>query len=168
MIKMKEKYDNQKGFTLIEITVAFFVLAMGVMAVFTLINRNVAVANLTKNELIASHLAQEGIEITRNIRDSDWHAGNPFGFSLANGTWRVQHDSTSLIILGSNPFLNVGTTDGIYGYGVGLGSPFKRTVQISTNVGEASIRRIVVVDVTWEEGGLTKSVKAEEHLYNWR
>ena len=51
---------------------AVFILTVGAGAALSLINQTLATASVVEQTLIASYLAQEGIEIVRNIRDTNW------------------------------------------------------------------------------------------------
>lgn len=62
---------KKNGFTLLEVILAIFILTMGVVGSFTLIQSTLISASLNKSKLIAYYLAQEGIEITRNARDNN-------------------------------------------------------------------------------------------------
>lgn len=64
---------NKKGFTIVEILIAFSVMTVGLLAVLALFTQNIQARSYIKNKLIASMLAQEGIELVRNIRDDNWH-----------------------------------------------------------------------------------------------
>jgi len=118
--------------------------------------------------MIASHLLQEGVEVVRNIRDSDWHKELPFGTTIADGSWRVQWDSETLIPLSDNPFLRLDPSTGLYSYGNGDETFFRRKVEIATPSGEGNIRRVVTVTIEWKEQKSNKTIKVEEHLYNWK
>lgn len=154
------------GFTLVETLVALLILSTGIMGIFVLISRDLSIASLIKNELIASHLTQEGIEVVRNLRDSDWHAERTFGFSIPDGTWIIQWNSSSLMALGSNPVLNKEGASGIYSYDSGTPTLFKRKITISTASGGEE--KIITVRIEWVERGVNKLVQAEKHLYNWK
>ncbi len=159
----------KKGFTLIEVLIALFVLSMTVVGALSIISLNLANANAIKNSFIASGLAQEGLELTHNLRDNDWFNGRPFGSFgssgvISDGPYRVQWNSSALISNPDNPPI-LKMNYGMYTY-LSSGSPtiFKRNVQIK-KVSAAEI--VIVVDVTWLERGLPKRVSAEQHLYNW-
>lgn len=66
----KNVLKTKKGFTLIESVVAILVLAIGIAAVVLLIARSTRDANDARDQIIASMLAQEGIELVRNLKDS--------------------------------------------------------------------------------------------------
>lgn len=156
------------GFTLVEVLVAVFILGVALTATSYLIIVNIQNANAIRNNIIASGLLQEGVEIVRNIRDRDWHLGNSFGASVPDGTWRNQWDSLSLLPgLGFDFPLKRDPASGLYGYDTGTDTFFHRTLEIYTIV--PGVEKRVDVTVSWvERGGVTKSLRAETHLYNWR
>ena len=68
----------KKAFTLIEVLIAIFLITVGIAGAFDLIQRTVAFSAISSSRLEAVYLAQEGIEIIRNTRDSNWLAENPW------------------------------------------------------------------------------------------
>ena len=48
------------------------IMTVGMMGIFSLIAQNHLVYNTNKNKFIAVTLAQEGVELVRNYRDSNW------------------------------------------------------------------------------------------------
>lgn len=163
-----KKLQANAGYTLIEVVVAIFVIGVALVPAFYLLNSDVGAANYVKNSYIASTLTQEAMEVVRNIRDNDWHAGLGFGASLPDGSYRVQWNSTSLLSLAGNPKL-LKDANGIYSYDSGVSTLFTRTVDISTPAsGPIVIEKKVVVTVNWLERGQSRSFSAEEHLFNWK
>ncbi len=66
-------FDNKNlGFTLLETLIALSVVSVGVMAAFTLSTANLNTAKANYQRVLAANLAREGVEIVRNIRDSNW------------------------------------------------------------------------------------------------
>lgn len=63
---------NGAGFTLIELVIAVGVFTVGIMGAFTLALADLKVAKDNFNRVLAADLAREGIELIRNIRDSNW------------------------------------------------------------------------------------------------
>lgn len=66
---------EKEGFSMIEIMVATFLVSVGLVAVLSLLGVGVRQATSNKNNLIAAFLAQEGGELVRNIRDTNWVNG---------------------------------------------------------------------------------------------
>ena len=119
---------------------------------------------VVKNNLIAANLAQEGVEVIRGIRDTNWFNGTAFDTGLADGTYRVEWNSDAVIALGANPLIK--EDNGLYNYSTGGNTIFRRTISIlKVNAGELRI----ISEITWtERGGIAKSVMAESHLFNWK
>lgn len=63
---------KNNGFTLLETLLALSVISVGVMAAFTLSTANLNTAKANYQRVLAANLAREGVEIVRNIRDSNW------------------------------------------------------------------------------------------------
>lgn len=63
---------NNKGFTLLELLVSIIVIAIGVLGTYSVVQRIFVITFNSSHHLTAAHLAQEGVEIVRNIRDTNW------------------------------------------------------------------------------------------------
>jgi Tfp pilus assembly protein PilV len=59
------------GFSLLELIIAIFVLTVGITAALQLIVSTIKTSIDTRNSVVASGLAQEGVELVRNIRDNN-------------------------------------------------------------------------------------------------
>ncbi|TSC75975.1 MAG: hypothetical protein G01um101430_145 [Parcubacteria group bacterium Gr01-1014_30] len=155
------------GFTLLEMMFAVFVVAVGLTGVISLIHRASFGAQIAASRLTAAYLAQEGVEIVRNIRDSNWLAQRDdpaiaWNQNLGNGDWEADYDDFTL-----TPFQNrnLKINGGFYNYAFGTDTKFKRKITITqTSAGTLA----VAVDVAWQEGGRSWSVFVHENLYNWR
>ncbi len=153
-----------RGFTLIEALVALVILTIALGPALILASNLSATASVVKNNLIAANLAQESVEVVRALRDTNWFNGAAFDSGLADGIYRVEWNSDSLIPLGSNPPLKV--NNGLYNYSIGADTIFKRTI-ILTKVNAAELK--VVSDITWtERGNRPRDISVESHLFNWR
>lgn len=160
------KLQTNSGFTLVEVLVTIFIFGLALTATSFVLSANLRSASAIRNNFLASGLVQEGIEITRNLRDKEWFLTNSFGASIPDGSYRVQWNSQSLIIFGSNPNLKKDISTGIFSYDSGNDTIFTRTVVISTVV--PGVEKKIVVTVNWNDRIINKSVSAEEHLFNWR
>ena len=176
-----------KGFTLMEAMVAIFVIITGIVGVMTLITHTITSAQISKDRLTAAYLAQEGIEIVRNIRDTNWleqytESTNPWneGLTGCSGDCEADYfcstvedpDPTNpashycLASYDSGHFLKINTND-LYNYATGIDTKFKRKITISDGpISNNSLN--VEVEVFWEERGRTHQVTVKEILYNWR
>ncbi|MFH0890868.1 MAG: hypothetical protein V1856_02455 [Candidatus Liptonbacteria bacterium] len=158
---------SRKGQALVEALVAMGVLSIGFMGIFQLLSQSLALNRVVSDNYVASYLAGEGIEIIKNIIDSNIIAGGASNWKsgLAAGSYEVQYDSVAPSG-NQNRNLNYNPTTHLYGYGPGRQTGFRRVVIIeSLNNREMRVRS----RVTWSaRGGGSSQVEAEDHFYNWR
>lgn len=76
MQKLRSIPHSASGQSLIETIVAIFVLTTALTAGLGLTIYAFSAATTSQNEIIASNLAREGIEVVRMMRDSNWLAGD--------------------------------------------------------------------------------------------
>ena len=146
---------NNKGFTLLEAILAVFVTAVGVLGAYGLTQQILAYSSLSNSNFTAAYLAKEGIEIVRNIRDSNWVNDRTWNFGLdVDGDYQVNYDGQSL-----SPY-----TDGSLSFISGSQTKYKRKITIET-LADGSLR--VSSEVFWSEKGQTKSINAQDILYEW-
>ena len=79
--KINKQINNKKAFTLVEALVAISILMIAIASPMTLAQKGLSTATLSKDQMIASFLAQDAIESVKNIRDqiavsqtADWLA----------------------------------------------------------------------------------------------
>lgn len=70
MLKIRNK--KKKGFSIGEVLLAIFILGFGMVAIFSLFNQGIKAFQEERDVIVASMLAQEGVEVVRNIRDNNW------------------------------------------------------------------------------------------------
>ncbi len=161
--KNKQINKNQAGFMMIEAAFSIFIVGT-ILITFMAVMASVYRTEFAKRDLIiASNLAQEGIEIVRNIRDNNWKQGRkafitaPF---LSDGNYCVDYFGTST---GScSDKFRINTANGFYQYAVSAGdmvTKFSRTISIAG----AGDSRTVIVTVNWDGKNMTMN----DTLYAW-
>ena len=161
----------KRGFTMIEVIIAISVIIVGVTAAFSLINKGLSLTIDFSDKLTAVYLAQEGIEIVRNIRDTNWTKNPPVDWNvgLGAGDWKADYNDNILATYGET-FLNF---DGnFYSYDSGTRTKFRRKINVSSltteYAGVAPGYLLVTVTVEWLTGGNdTKSFTVADRLYGW-
>lgn len=180
-IKFKNKL-SERGFSLMEMIVVMFIISLGLVGILSLVIQNIQVGSINKNMLIASQLAQEGLELVRNHRDdnwmsttSDWELGDgldPNTDIIQDGDYAIDYTDSGLIdITGINDsaaklYLD---PDGFYRHyiapGVAPETEFSRIIVADTDTSNASTTFQCIVQ--WEARGATHQYVAETILYDW-
>ena len=168
-----------EGFTLIELIIAIFILSIGIVGVFGAYSAMVVATGDTSNRLIATYLAQEGLEIVTNIRNTNttsWTDGLDCNAISSTGSCEADYTSTSLTPWPTGgDYLYTDKDSGVYDY-LTTGTPTKFKRKITINISGDEMK--VFVTVYWNKkgslvspGGLAAetnsgSITAEEYLYN--
>lgn len=188
----------KQGFSILEVLVSS-VIIITILSVLVFIGR-LALANslYAQEKAQAIYLAQEGIEIVRQIRDTNWTDRNnatQFDDIAWNNTNSALVPATSGTIYyplfntingfkrwglknkGSSTDTDVPITDS----SLGSTQTYKREIKIentgslltgsgtaSTDVYSTSNALKITSTVTWDLNGVQKSVSASEILTNWR
>ncbi len=182
------------GFTLIETMVAITILTLAIAGPLFTASRAIVAAQISRDQLTASYLAQEGIEYVRAMRDnaylSAYQAG---GANVSTTAWDTflnasinQCRATTCTL---DPSRNMGSgsgmslspcsgsscvslyvtqlSNGTYGYTQqgGTATPFTRTVQ-AIDVSSSDER--IVSTVSWSFHGTLYSVTISDHLTPWQ
>ena len=160
--------EKGAGFTIIEVLIAVAVITVGIMGILTIIHQTIAQMALSSSRLVATYLAQEGMEIVRNIRDTNWldPTNPPWNDGLNPGDWEADYNDSSLSSYGASLKIN----GGFYNYDTGDPTRFKRKITISDpNNPECPLADCfsVKVEVSWQQLARTHQVIVEEYLYNW-
>jgi len=169
-----------RAFTLIEVIIAIFIILVGLLGVFSATQRIISYITLSNSKLTASYLAQEGIELVRNIRDNNWlSSGSPTpapswddGLISCSAGCEMDYKDTALVGF-AGKFLNIESVSGLYGYDLpGTPTKFKRKitivpVDIAPADGKYDILEITVL-IEWSERGESHSITAKSNLHDWR
>lgn len=75
-MRITKQLFRQQGLTFIEVIVAIGVLLTGIISGLTLTTFTLNSSVASEGRLRAANFAREGIEVVRQIRDSNWLAGN--------------------------------------------------------------------------------------------
>lgn len=182
------KYPNKNsGFTIVETLIAIVIFSFSVVGMVTVAAGGIADLTLSRNRLVANYLAQEGIEVVRNVRDTylmdptnTW--GNFRTTFLGACATGCAIDSSK--ITGSPqmylapPLVQSCTTPitgacvvkedlvtGAYGPILnGSDTVFSRAIIFtSTNNDEMAVR----VVVRWQHGMSQQNVSVGENIYHW-
>ncbi len=181
-----DKNNSKRAFTLVEVLTALFLVMTGIGSGYALINQSLAASNSASIEITAAYLGKEGIEIARNIRDSNylkilysedgydgdtaWRSGL---YCLPSDDCSVNTDcedgcaadysSEELSTAHLGDKLRYDAGGGFFGYSTGSESLYERTITV---VPEDDYLKVSVL-VEWSDRGRGRTLTVEENLYNW-
>jgi len=193
MNKNMETPVTSRGFTLVETLVAIAIVTIAISGCLFTANRAIVAANIARDQLTASYLAQEGVEYVRMMRDNEYLAT----YSAGGDAWAnfltgsdaasiTQCRATACTLdptreMGSGSGFSLqpcsGSTctaplylaNGIYTERSDITgatqTPFMRTIQ-ATNI--TASETSITSTVSWSFHGTTYSVTINDHLTPWQ
>jgi len=164
-----------KGFTMAEALIAISIILIGVISSFLMVFKSLYDVSIIQDRLTATFLVQEGIELIRQKRDSNYLASNgSWDTGLSQGNYRIGLKLGNQGIEGiifdtntnsDNAILYQDPETGIFNYSSrGNKTPFTRIITI-TKVSDNELK--VECKVSWNVKKLAFTIKAEDHLFNW-
>lgn len=189
-VKLKNKF--QSGFTLVEVMVAVAVLSVGLIGAANLIAYNISNSGKAINKTIATNLAQESIELARNIRDTNWLSGSLWDNNLVQtigdnrriaffcgglANQNISPAPANIDACGNNcvVYTYIKTSDGSkcysddFGNQAGYNAPqvsgFYRLMTLNRMSADSIL---ATANIKWLEQGNARYLTIQEILYNWR
>lgn len=148
----------RRGFSLIEVLVTLLILTISITGVTFLMTKNIASVQNSKNQIIAAMLAQEGIELVRNLKDNE----DPSHPLTASVNCMISRTMTAIDCSPNDKRLGLNSgAQGFYEHGAGSPTKFFRRVdiEIDGSLGNPSTRVITVTSyVTWNNVGFNFSL----------
>jgi len=86
---MNKIKKQQQGQSLLEMVFAIGVLLIVVAGILALAIANIIGQKESESQILANNLAREAIEVARNIRDSNWLAGNQWDAGLTDAASNI-------------------------------------------------------------------------------
>lgn len=191
---MKNLFKKIKGFGILEVIVAIGIITLSLTGILSLIMQNSRVYYINKSRYIAVMLAQEGVELVRNVRDSNWDRNDPpttivdwkNGDSInsnieGDGSYAIEIDDNGNITITNvsgiddvSARLKIGTDVNNLGRyfhndpGTSQDSPYYRIIETSDGGSCLSPDCLKLVSrVKWFERGYNHEHQTEIFLYNW-
>ena len=151
---------------LIEAMIGISIAVVGLLGILALLSRSVGLNRVVGNQLIANYLAAEGVEISKNIIDTNIIQGNPWNEGLdSSGKYEADYSSLGLAP-SQNRKLLFDDISNLYGYSNGVQSRFTRIISVYP-MGSEEIK--IDSTVSWTDRGSAKfQISIEDHFFNWR
>jgi prepilin-type N-terminal cleavage/methylation domain-containing protein len=162
--RSKKINKNTSGFTLIEILIVTVIAGMVFTTIYAFYASVVRYNVESRYEVIASNLAQEGMEIIRNRRDQNVLREDSLNDGLENGNCYPIINASGPSCSGTGPAIYKSNT-GVYTNSDNGNTPFSRECIISGDASEIDVE----CTVTWDSMGKSgrREIKAESLLTNW-
>ncbi len=162
--KIKKTLNFYQGFSLVELMVGISMIAIVFTSLISLVNTVLANLSYSHNYLVASYLAQEGIELITQKRNENFKNGLAFDAGIIANCLEIDYKSVLRSCSGeSNNFLKYSEASG-FQYNNGNDSVFTRTIKTAkVNNNEIRVQSIV----KWKTRNQDFEIVVEDHLYNW-
>lgn len=166
---MNNIFKKEKGFTLLEMLISIMVITIGVLGIYSAVFKYIKNTQQERENLVASYLCQEGIEIVKNIRDTNWvESATTWSDGLTSCSSGCEADYNGILTAWSSPgrYLYIDNSTGLYKY---VASPVTGDIKTSYTrkidiVPNGTDELDITVYVYWE----TNTIVVKENLFNWR
>jgi len=172
-MKKRRVLSQVEGFTIVELMIAITLMVTGIMAIYALVPQGIKISVVNTDKYLATQLAREGIEVVRNIRDTNWleQMESPIaawdeGLTGCAAGCEVDYTTSAvndpvLPAYGAGRYIKV-DGNGLYNYTAGTDTKFKRKIEIIPISGNLQVKATVIWSADYND------VLLEEILYDWR
>lgn len=185
---------RKKGFSINEVMISMFVMSVGIVTVIGLFSKGFINSAVDRDRIVAAGLAQEGVELVKNVRDNSFAKGDADGFIhfVVSGDYcRASYDSNTSVNMdcssssGDRPASNLARytlslSGSYYKHTNSASAKFSRYIDVDYNNGQKTAD--VVSFVYWggsvpsdiENGSVTnchiinRCVYSKVRLENWK
>jgi len=187
MTKIKK---TKTGQSLLEMIFAISIMLIVVTAVLALTAANIFGQRESELQIVANNLAREGIELVRNIRDSNWLAGRNWDAGLSglgkavldytNQELNFNDCSDDLLYFDENVYHHVGDKQSLFHRCLTLENICHCVDSAQCSVGEEEIKDSscspgeqkvglkIKSEVTWTDQNGKRRVILEDLIYDWK
>ncbi len=174
----KKMNMNNHGFTLLEMLFAVIIFSFALVSLMTIAGKGVIATASARDQLIAQFLAEESLEVARNIRDSNYVNGND---SWLNGLTQCVDVATCDVdyIPNAKPELVVCSSDNCSGRILynnlgqyrpggdqgGIATAFWRELKITSIVPDKEL--LMEATVHWKQKTLDRQLTVKTYIANW-
>ena len=90
LLHKTKRHAAASAFTLVETVIAMAVIGLVITASYSLTVQSLSLGRETTQRFTALLLAEEGLEVVRNVRDSNWLQNREWRRGLTDGTYAIQ------------------------------------------------------------------------------
>lgn len=179
----QKHHEGHSGFTLLETLFAILIFSAALVSLLAISSKGIRATYQVNNETTALYLAQEGLEVVRNIRDSNFNLTSaPVGttpISQSGVPWDGLIDQcvdTPCEVTYQGPLPSVAPcstcevlkdNSGFYVNGSGTSTGFRRMIRLVPQ-GNDQDEYLVTSQVTWNAQGTQREVELQTLLKKWQ
>lgn len=185
-MKFLNKFKNRKGFTLVETLMALFIFSLSVVVVMAVLSQGISSTSFAKDKVVATYLAEEGIEYFRNMRDTSMYYTEDKNVAWANFVIKMKNSGCDSVngcyfvneieFLSEMPIMNINMDvcgeecpvllyDGdSYNYISGTQTSFSRKINFREF---AADQAQISSEVSWKHKGVKHKVTFSHNLNAW-
>lgn len=155
---------KKNGEALIEALIAITIIVVGLLGMYSLLARSLSLTRVVTDRYVAANLAAEGIEVVKNLIDTNVLELKPWNENMATGNYELSYNAAALVPFSGRPLLYNPLT-GLYSYEFGgTVTNFTRQI-ILERIGSEEIK--VNSLVSWlSRGGAIFEINLEDHFFN--
>lgn len=162
------RVGSRQGSFLVETMVAISLIIVGLLGIISFLTNSFGFNNEARNRFVGSYLAAEGIEIVKNIIDTNISQGFEWNNGIDDGSYEADY-LDSILNPNNDDFLIFNEENGYLYEQAGTSTIFKRPINIQILTGSMNEPIIKVNSVVnWTDRGRDYSVNLEDQFYNWR
>lgn len=156
--------NYNKGQTIVEVLIVSLIVTVSLVGGFSLFSQFYLTNQIRSEQVIATYLASEGVELIKNAIDTNYLNRSAFNSGLTNCSSGCIVDYRSLIGSGNGKLYI--DQSGLYSHNSvsGIETPYSRIIYINSIPNGLKIRSRV--DWTTRRGSL--KVESETYFYDWR
>lgn len=167
--------NMHNGFTLLEMLFAIIIFSFSLVSLMLIAGKGVVATTTAKDQLVAQYLAEEGAEVARNMRDTNFLQGKDWLLGFGDCT---KDTPCEVIYSDGAPYLrgisekgqgNLYENDGYYNNDLEKGgklSKFSRKIYLEEITRHESI---IYSIVSWQErNSITRNFEFKTYISNWQ
>lgn len=164
---------THQAFTLLEMLFAVIIFSFALVSLISITGKGVVATITAKNQLTAQYLAEELIEVARNVRDSNYVTGTA---EWNTGIVECTESELCGVDYSQKPVLKTGRetlyeNNGVFGpadiIGGGGESIFSRELYFKP-FGSDSNQGELISTVRWQEKGVERKFELKTYIADWQ
>lgn len=144
---------KNKAFTLIEVVMSVAIISVLLTAVYGLIITTINANQRNIHTFQATMLANEGLEVVRYMRDSNWLQNYSWDKGLESGTMNLREIERS-------PFWETSVQEEVIDI-------YTREIELQEVADQSGVME-VIARVTWDERGIERDITLSTYISDWK